>query len=177
MVQDRAAFNDFCTKWGLERPSPAANYTLSSKHHWSGSVAVDDTISEKAIASLREFNTSNAHFSQIQFRVHAGFVAMSAMVNVPAYPVSGPMYGEFSIAKTSDRTVAIDIKDLQFGRIGVPSNVLDTVKTSIDAYLNATMLQAGITIDTLQLQEGGVRFKGTWPKTITADAPNPADIP
>src|SRR5665811_2593504 len=35
MVQDRAAFNDFCAKWGIERPSPAANYTLSSKHHWS----------------------------------------------------------------------------------------------------------------------------------------------
>src|SRR5664280_1992232 len=91
MVQDRAGFNDFCAKWGLERPSPAANYTLSSKHHWSGSVAVDDTISEAAIASLREFNTSNARFSQIQFRVHEGFVAMSAFVNVPGYPVSGPM--------------------------------------------------------------------------------------
>jgi hypothetical protein len=62
MVQDRAAFNDFCAKWGIERPSAPANYTLSSKHHWSGSVAIDDTISEKAIASLREFNTSNAHF-------------------------------------------------------------------------------------------------------------------
>jgi hypothetical protein len=177
MVQDRAAFNDFCAKWGIERPSAAANYTLSSKHHWSGSVAVDDTISEAAIASLREFNTSNAHFSQIQFRVHQGFVAMSAMVNVPGYPVSGPMYGEFSIAKTSDHTVAVDIKDLEFGRIGVPGNVLDTVKTSLDTYLNATMLEAGITIDTLQLQEGAVRFKGTWPKTITADAPDPAAIP
>jgi hypothetical protein len=177
MVQDRAAFNDFCAKWGLERPSAAANYTLSSKHHWSGSVAVDDTISEAAIASLREFNTSNARFSQIQFRVHAGYVAMSAFVNVPGYPVSGPMYGEFSIAKTSDHTVSVGISHLEFGRIGVPGNVLDTVKTALDAYLNKTMLEAGITIDTLQLQEGGVRFKGTWPQTITADAPNPADVP
>ena len=177
MVQDRAAFNDFCAKWGLERPSAAANYTLSSKHHWSGSVAVDDTISEAAIASLREFNTSNARFSQIQFRVHAGYVAMSAFVNVPGYPVSGPMYGEFSIAKTSDHTVSVGISHLEFGRIGVPGNVLDTVKTALDAYLNKTMLEAGITIDTLQLQEGGVRFKGTRPQTITADAPNPADVP
>jgi hypothetical protein len=177
MVQDRAAFNDFCAKWGLERPSAAANYTLSSKHHWSGSAAVDDTISESAIASLREFNASNAHFSQIKFRIHEGYVAMSAFVNVPSYPVSGAMYGEFSIAKTSDHTVAVDISHLEFGRIGVPGNVLDTVKTSIDAYLNATMVEAGITIDTLHLREGAVRFKGTWPKTINADAPNPADIP
>jgi hypothetical protein len=177
MVQDRAAFNDFCAKWGIERPSAPANYTLSSKHHWSGSVAIDDTISEKAIASLREFNTSNAHFSQIQFRIHQGFVAMSAMVNVPGYPISGPMYGEFSIARTSDRTVAISIKDLEFGRIGVPGNVLDTVKTSLDTYMNKTMLEAGITIDTLQLQEGAINFKGTWPKTITADPPSGSDIP
>jgi hypothetical protein len=177
MVQDRAAFNAFCAKWGIERPSPAANYTLSSKHHWSGSVAIDDTISEAAIASLRELNTSNAHFSQIQFRIHQGFVAMSAFVNVPGYPVSGPMYGEFSIDRTSNHTVAVNIKDLQFGRMGVPGNVLDTVKTSLDTYLNATMLEAGITIDTLQLQEGAIRFKGTWPKTITADAPDPAAIP
>jgi hypothetical protein len=71
----------------------------------------------------------------------------------------------------------VNIKDLQFGRMGVPGNVLDTVKTSLDTYLNATMLEAGITIDTLQLQEGAIRFKGTWPKTITADAPDPAAIP
>jgi hypothetical protein len=177
MVQDRAAFNDFCAKWGIERPSPAANYTLSSKHHWSGTVAVDDTISAAAIASLREFNTSNAHFSQIQFWIHEGYIAMSAFVNVPGYPISGPMYGEFSIGRTGNRTVAVDISHLEFGRIGVPGNVLDTVKTSLDAYLNTTVLEAGITIDTLQLHEGAIRFKGTWPKTITADAPNSADIP
>ena len=102
---------------------------------------------------------------------------MSAFVNVPGYPVSGPMYGEFSIDRTSSHTVAININHLDFGRIGVPGNVLDTVKTSLDTYLNATMLEAGITIDTLQLQEGAIRFKGTWPKTITADAPDPAAIP
>jgi hypothetical protein len=177
MVQDRAAFDAFCAKWGIERPSPAANYTLSSKHHWSGSVAIDDTLSETALASLHEFNTSNAHFSQIQFRIHQGYVELSAFVNVPGYPISGPMYGQFSISKTSDHTVAVDISQLEFGRIGVPGNVLDTVKTTLDGYLNKTILEAGITIDTLQLQDGAVRFKGTWPKTITADAPNPADVP
>jgi hypothetical protein len=53
----------------------------------------------------------------------------------------------------------------------VPSNVVDTVKTSLNASLNKKILELGITIDTLELHEGAIRFKGTWPKTITADPP------
>jgi hypothetical protein len=97
---------------------------------------------------------------------------MSAFVNVPGYPASGPMFAQFSISATSSRTVAVDFSHLDFGRIGVPSNVVDTVKTSLNASLNKKILELGITIDTLELHEGAIRFKGTWPKTITADPPS-----
>jgi hypothetical protein len=177
MVRDSAALNAFCNKWGIERPSPTQNYTLASKHHFSGSVQVDDTISEAALAALPEYNAPNAHVSQIQFRIHEGSMEMSAFVNVPGYPASGPMYAQFSISATSSRTVAVDFSHLDFGRIGVPSNVVDTVKTTIDGYLNRKILETGVTIDTLELHEGAIRFKGTWPKTITADPPNPAGVP
>ena len=177
MPQDRQAFEDFCDKWGITRPSDPANYTLSSKHHWSGSVAVDDTISEAALGSLREFNSPNAHVSQIQFRIHEGYIEAAAFVNVPGYPISGPVYGQFSLMRTSSRTVGLDISKLEFGRVGVPGDILNQAKTEIEAYLNATILEAGITIDTLQLQEGAIRFKGTWPKTITADPPTSTDVP
>jgi hypothetical protein len=33
-----------------------------------------------------------------------------------------------------------------------------------------------VTIDTLELKEGAIRFKGTWPKTITANPPASADL-
>ena len=171
MVRDSAALNDFCAKWGIERPSPTQNYTLADKHHYSGSVAVDDTISEGALAALPEYSAPNARVSQIQFRVHEGSIEMSAFVNVPGYPASGPMYAQFSISATSSHTVAVDFSHLDFGRIGVPSNVVDTVKTSLNASLNKKILELGITIDTLELHEGAIRFKGTWPKTITADPP------
>jgi hypothetical protein len=177
MPKDRAAFEEFCDKYGITRPSVPTDYTLSSKHHWSGSVAVDDTISEAALGSLHEFNTSNAHVSQIGFRIHAGYIEMAAFVNVPGYPVSGPVYGRFSISRTSSRTVSLDISQLDFGRVGVPGNIAGEAKTTIEAYLNKTILEAGITIDALELKEGGIYFKGTWPKTITADPPNPADLP
>ncbi len=177
MVKDIAALDAFCSKWGIKRPSPAANYTLSSKHHYSGAVHVDDTISEAALAALPEYSAPNAHVSQIQFRIHEGSIEMSAFVHVPGYPASGPVYAQFSIAATGSRTVALDFSQVDFGRIGVPGNVVNAVKTTLDEYLNGKILAAGVTIDTLELHEGAIRFKGTWPKTITADPPNPAGVP
>jgi len=178
MPTDRTAFETFCNKYGITRPSPAGNYTLSSKHHWSGSVQVDGTLSEAAIGSLRELNNANSHLSQIQIRIHNGYAEVAAFVNnAGGYPISGPVYGQFSISKTSSTSVAIDITQLDFGRVGVPGNVLDQAKTALNDYLNKTIVEAGISIGTVELREGGIYFKGTWPKTITADAPNPADVP
>ena len=177
MPSDRAAFEAFCDQYGIERPSPAENYTLSSKHHWSGSVAVDGEISEAALGSLREFTTPNSHFSQIQFRIHEGYVELAAFVNVPGYPVSGPVYGQFSITRNSSKSVSIDISKLDFGRVGVPGDVVNQATTALDTYVNKTILEAGITIDSLELREGAIYFKGTWPKTITADPPNGTDMP
>ena len=177
MVKDSAALDAFCTKWGIQRPSTAANYTLSSKHHYSGTVKVDDTISEAALAALPEYSAPNANISQMQFRIHEGSIEMSAFVHVPGYPFSGPVYAQFSIAATGSRTVALDFSQLDFGRIGVPGMIVNTAKTTLGEYLNGKILAAGVTIDTLQLHEGAIRFKGTWPKTITADPPNPASVP
>jgi hypothetical protein len=177
MPSDRAAFQTFCDQYGIERPSPAENYTLSSKHHWSGSVAVDGEISEAALGSLRELTTPNSHFSQIQFRIHDGFVELAAFVNVPGYPVSGPVYGQFSISRTSPKSVSVDISKLDFGRVGVPGDIVNQATTALDTYVNKTIFEAGITIDSLELREGAIYFKGTWPKTITADPPNETDMP
>jgi hypothetical protein len=177
MPSDRAAFESFCDKYGITRPSPAANYTLSSKHHWSGSVDVDGEISEAALGSLREFTTANSHFSQIQFRIHDGYAEIAAFVNVPGYPISGPVYGQFSITRTSPKSVSLDISRLEYGRVGVPGDIVNQARTALDGYVNMTIVEAGITLDKLELREGAIYFKGTWPKTITADPPNPADVP
>ena len=178
MPSDRAAFESFCNQYGITRPSPAENYTLSSKHHWSGSVQVDGTLSEAAIGSLRELNTANSHLSQIQIRIHDGYAEVAAFVNnAGGYPISGPVYGQFSISKTSSKSVAVNITQLDYGRVGVPGNVVDQAETALNDYLNKTIVDAGISIDTVELRDGGIYFKGTWPKTITADAPNAADVP
>lgn len=175
---DPAAFKAFADQFGITRPSPSQNYTLSSTHHWSGSVQVDGTLTEAALAGRGEFQNPNSHLSQVQFRIHDGYAEVAAFVNsVPGYPFSGPVYGQFSVAVTNSKSVSINIIKLDFGRIGVPKNVVDQVQSTISDYLNVKIAEAGVTIDTLELREGGVYFKGTWPQTITADPPNGNDVP
>ena len=178
MPSDRDAFEAFCDRWGIERPSDPANYTLSSKHHWSGSVQIDDTLTEAALGSIRELHNPNAHFSGVQIRIHDGYAEIAAFVNnIEGYPLSGPIYGKFSLTVTSPKSVSVQISQLEFGRVGVPGNVTDHVQNILAGYLNDKIVEAGITIEALELREGGIYFKGTWPQTITADPSNPGDLP
>jgi hypothetical protein len=178
MQQDRQDFEAFCAQYGITRPSAPANYTLSSPHHWSGAVQVDGVITEAALGSLREFNSENPYLSGLNFRIHDGYVEMAAFVKaIPGYPISGPVYGQFSLQRTGPKSVSISITQLQFGNISVPSNFVDQAQTELDTYLNASIVKAGITIDALELREGGIYFKGTWPKTITADPPAAGSVP
>jgi hypothetical protein len=166
MVPDRAALDDFMNKWGISFESPAESYAFDAKHQGTGSVQVDDTISEAALAALPEYHASNRYFDDLQFRIHEGYAEISAFVHVPGYPVTGPVYGKASIRRTSSTTVAVEISDLEFGRVGVPDDIVSQVKDQLGLTLDGQILQNGVSIDTLQLVEGGIRFKGTWPKTI-----------
>ena len=62
----------------------------------------------------------------------------------------------------------MNFSDLEFGRVGVPGDVVNQVVDHFNSVVNSEIADNGIKIDTLELHEGGVRFKGTWPKTITA---------
>jgi hypothetical protein len=103
---------------------------------------------------------------------------MAAFVkSIPGYPIAGPVYGQFSIKRTGPKSVSVNIMSLQLGNIGVPSNFIGEAETKLDTYLNAKILEAGISIESLELREGGIAWKGTWPKTITADAPANGQVP
>jgi hypothetical protein len=167
VVRDPVALDNFCAKWGIERPSPAADYSFTAKHQGTGSVAIDDTISEAALAALPEYNSPNKYFDNLQFRIHAGYLEMSAFVHLPGYPVTGPVYGQASITRTSSTSVAINFSDLEFGRVGVPANVANQVVDHLNTVINREIVDNGVTIDTLELLEGGIHFQGTWPQTVT----------
>ncbi|MGA3058719.1 MAG: hypothetical protein ABSE70_11960 [Candidatus Limnocylindrales bacterium] len=176
MQRDQQALEVFCAQYGITRPSAPANYTLSNPHHWSGSVAIDGMISEAALGSLPEFNSANPYLSGINFRIHDGYVEMAAFVkNVPGYPFSGPVYGQFSVERTGPASVQVHISHLDLGHIGVPGDIVRQVEDELNVTLNQMIVNSGVTFDALELREGEIYYKGTWPKTITADPPAAVD--
>ena len=156
MKSDRQAFEAFTKQFGIERPSAPGNYTLSSPHQWAGGVKVDGVLTEAALGALPEFTSQNPYLSGINFRIHDGYVEMAAFVKgIPGYPLSGPVYGKFSIERTGSKSVSVNISSLQFGNVGVPSNYVDQAETEIGTYLNANIVEAALSIHSLQLPEGG----------------------
>lgn len=177
MTVDQPSYDALVAKYGIEMPSPKGDYTLSAAHHWSGSFEFDGTVKAATIAAIRELQAPDSRLRDVQFRITPGQVELSAFVNVPGYPLSGPVYGRFGVQRTGPQSVAIDIRALEFGRVGIPSNISDDVKSKLATYVNLKLVEAGVRIDTLELGDGTVRFKGALPKTTKVDPPAAGNWP
>jgi hypothetical protein len=172
MQRDPQELDRFCSQYGITRPSLPADYTLDNTHHWSGNVAIDGTISEAALGSLPEISGGTHYVTGINFRIHAGYAEVAAFVeSVPGYPFSGPVYGQFSLERTGPHSIRVVFSHLDFGHIGIPGNIVGWAEDQLNSSLSQMIENSGISIDELELREGEVYFKGTFPQTITADSP------
>ena len=177
---DVAAYDAFVQKHKLVHTSPDANYTLASTHTFAGSYALNDVIPEAVILATRTLRGNAPSIHDVTVRFHDGSAEAAAFVDLApyGYPLSGPVRAAFRVAVTGPRSVQVSIDSLQFGRIGVPGDILARAQDGVNAYL-ATRLAGidGLKIDTLAFQEGGVRFAGTLPRTYGAAAPMAGDLP
>ena len=177
---DVAAYEAFVKKHGLVHTSPDADYTLASKHTFAGSYALDEVIPEAVILATRTLRGNAPSFHDVTVRFHEGSAEAAAFVDLApyGYPLAGPVRAGFRVAVTGPRSVQVSIDSLQFGRIGVPTDILARAQDGVNAYL-ATRLAGidGRRIDELAFEEGGVRFAGTLPTTYGSDAPQPGALP
>ena len=177
---DVVAYDAFVTKHGLVHTSPDANYTLASKHTFAGSYALDEVIPEAVILATRTLRGNAPSFHDVTVRFHDGSAEAAAFIDLHpyGYPLAGPIRTAFRVAATGPRSVQVSIDSLEFGRIGVPADILAKAQDAVNAYL-ATRLAGidGIRIDAFAFHEGGVHFAGTLPKTYGAAAPEAGDLP
>jgi hypothetical protein len=177
---DVAAYDGFVTKHGLTHTSPDANYTLVSKHTFAGSYALDEVIPEAVILATRTLRGNAPSLHDVTVRFHDGSAEAAAFVDLSpyGYPLAGPVRTAFRVAVTGPRSVQVSIDSLQFGRLGVPADILARAQDGVNAYL-ATRLAGidGLRIDAFTFQEGGVHFAGTLPKAYGAAAPRAGDLP
>lgn len=177
---DDTAYAAWATELGVTLPSPVANYTFTSPHTFSGSVAVDDTVPEATILAIRELQADTPGLRDITVRFHEGSAEASAFIDLApyGYPLAGPVYASFGVAVDGPQQVTVVIDALEFGRLGVPADVLATAESAINDYLSSRLPEIeGLAIGTLAFQEGAVRFAGTVPTTYEAGPPEPGTLP
>ena len=175
-----AAYAALSKQLGVKLPSPAANYSFSSRHEFSGSVAVDDTIPESTILAIREFQTDTPGLRDVSIRFHAGSAEAAAFIDLApyGYPLSGPVYTSFRVAVVGPRRVTVALDALDFGRLGVPGDIRARAEDALNGYLTTRLAQIdGLKIATLAFREGAVQFAGTLPTTYDASRPQPGAMP
>lgn len=177
---DVAAYEAWVKKYGLVHTSPDANYTLSSHHEFAGSYALDAIIPEGVILATRTLRGNAPGIHDVTVKFHDGSATAAAFFDAGpyGYPVSGPVKVDFRVTVTGPRAVTVSIDSLQFGRIGVPAEIVAKAQDALNGYLVTRLAGIdGLQVDTLAFVDGGVQFKGTLPKTFGSDPPAPGALP
>ncbi len=177
---DRAAYDAFVDAHGLTHTSPDANYSLASKHTFGGSYSLDETISEAIINATRTMRGNASSFHDARLAFHDGSAEAAAFVDLGpyGYPLAGPVRTSFRVEVTGPKAVRVTIDKLDFGRIGVPGDILARAQDGVNSYLATRLPEVdGLNIEELAFVEGGVRFRGTLPSSFGASAPKPGDLP
>jgi len=177
---DAAAYDAFVAAHGIQMPSSDANYTLASRHTFSGSVAVDETLTEGEVMAIKEMANPAPGISDVHIRFHQGYAETSAMIDLGAYgyPVSGPVYLQWSVEVAGPQAVDVSIRALELGRITAPVDIAAQAESALDDYLATRLAEIeGLDIVAIELTEGGITFTGMLPQTYQADPPAVGQLP
>ena len=180
VVADNTGWEKLVTDNGVVLSSPRANYTLSSKHTFSGTINYSGTVSEAVLAALPEMNANVGPIRDVSFRIHAGSIEVAAFADLSSYgyPIAGPVYGTFNVTRTGPHSISLDPKTVDFGHLPVPADMSSKVKDGLNSWINGRLATIPeLKIDTLTLNEGSITFAGTLPKTYGADVAKTGDLP
>ncbi len=177
---DAAAYAALKQDLGIETPSAQENYTLGSRHDFSGSVELDQTIPEGAVMAIPEVSQSSPAVSDVQIRFHDGYVQTSAMVDLAAwgYPISGPIDATWHLDVTGPQAATVQIDSLKYGMFGVPDFLVTQAEDAINGYLATRLPQVtGLDMQQVTFVEGGIDYAGSIPQVYEAGPPAAGQLP
>lgn len=177
---DVAAYSALKQQLGIETPSAAENYTLASAHTFSGSVPLDQTLSEGTVKAIPELSQPAPSISDVQIRFHDGYVETSAVVDLAAwgYPLSGPVDATWHLDVTGPQAATVQIDSLKFGMFGVPDFIVTRAEDAINGYLATRLPQVtGLDMKSITFVEGGIDYAGSIPQTYEAGPPIAGQLP
>jgi hypothetical protein len=143
-----------------------------------GSVPADDTFTqEEFTAQMNVLNSRKGPLDDIQVRFNDdGTVETSSIVDHSLF--TGPVYARGRVVDYSSRAVVVAAEKAEVGRVGLDESQTEDATQLMNGLLSDFFVRnPGLSVESLDVESGGVRFKGTFPEEMVGD-PNvvPQDI-
>jgi len=140
-------------------------WCLTCPYVSSGSVPVDTEITqEEFTANLNHPAKDVFKDAQVKFNAD-GTIETSALLDVPQ--LQAPVYAKGRLDKVSSGSVTFKLESLEVGRLGVGGDQLVQAQDALNTVTQDFFAKnPGLSVDTLQVEDGKVKFKGTYPQQM-----------
>jgi hypothetical protein len=172
---DPAAFGKMLQEAHVEMSSPFSNYCFTCPITYSAETVKTDikVTSEELTSYIRQTNDEKGVFKNLQIKLGTdNHLEASGMLNLTeyGYNYTAPAYASGTIEKASDKTVRIKLDKGEAGRIPVPDEYSREAGTALETLINDQLAKMpNLKIETLEIKDGELHFKGDFPKKITAN--------
>ncbi|MBD3281728.1 hypothetical protein GF391_03190 [Candidatus Uhrbacteria bacterium] len=134
-----------------------------------GEVFVSETFTDSEISAIQNYaNEASGPFKQVQIhfigdnKVEASGYVEDARVTIP-----GPVYVRGEVIQTGPRSFSTNIESLSVGDYEVPRSIIERANSEFIGYVNGILSGIdGLNIESVQINNGSVDFKGTLPKKV-----------
>ncbi|AFV23266.1 hypothetical protein Mpsy_1057 [Methanolobus psychrophilus R15] len=88
-------------------------------------------------------------------------------LNEFGYNFKGPVYAEGTFQKASDSSISLDISGAKVGLLPLPSGSAKQGEQELENLINSHLSKMpGLNIESLEVDDGNLNFKGDFPKTF-----------
>lgn len=148
---------------------------------FSGRQDVDQTFTDREIGAwLTTHNAKYGPIRDVQVKFHAnGSAEMSGRIapNVPLpefVPRGATFYVAGSIRRESAKSVGFDFSRIEVGRVPLPDEIVRQANEAVGLLVSQQLGTVGpLDIQSLEVGNGSVRFKGALPQSAIGSAPKP----
>jgi len=165
-------FTDMLRQAGINLVGSYADFCLTCQIMYANPKPVELSVTSDELSSyLQSTNNVLGPLEHIQVRLLDDNTAeMSAFIDLTEYGIdmAAPVYVTGAI-NTDGSTIDFDISSAKVGALPVTQNYIEQGETELEQLVNSHLeAMPGLTIDTLEINNGTLEYAGIFPTTITA---------
>ncbi len=170
---DPVLFERMLNREGITLTDPHENYCLDCEITYSNPGPMDIYVSSAELSSyLQATNNEKGPLKDIQVKLGSNNEAeLGAYVDLKDRGVNfaGPVYAKGTIEKGGSTTIRINVEKAKIGLVPVPERYVDQGENELEDIINDQLAKMpGLDIETLDIDDGVLHFKGDFPKTASA---------